>query len=214
MINLNNIELISVNCVYPEDSVKALLYSSKDINFAKIKLISHYKPINLPSHIEYIQIEKQTHYSMNKFSINELPLYLSEDYALSIHDDGFIINPELWNSDFLKYDYIGAPWPNFDWCQINRVGNGGFVLKSKKFHRLEEKITQINGHNDVVVTNTYYNYFINNGCKYAPLDVACKFSLEIPIPEYEYNLKKCFGFHGKNTSDSLECIKIMKDFKY
>ena len=32
-----NIELISVNCVYPEDSVKALLYSSKDINFSKIK---------------------------------------------------------------------------------------------------------------------------------------------------------------------------------
>jgi hypothetical protein len=214
MLNLNNIELISVNCVYPEDSVKALLYSSKDINFSKIKLISHYKPANLPSHIEYIQIEKQTHHSMNKFSINELPLYLSEDYALSIHDDGFIINSELWSYDFLKYDYIGAPWPNFDWCQINRVGNGGFVLKSKKFYKLEQKITQINGHNDVVVTNTYYNYFINNECKYASLDVACKFALEIPIPECEYNLEKCFGFHGKHTQHALEKIKIMKDFKY
>ena len=32
MLNLNNIELISVNCVYPEDSVKALLYSSKESN--------------------------------------------------------------------------------------------------------------------------------------------------------------------------------------
>ena len=92
------------------------------------------------------------------------------------------------NTLFLKYDYIGAPWPNFDWCKTNRVGNGGFVLKSKKFYKLEQKITQINGHNDVVVTNTYYNHFINNECKYAPLDVACKFSLEIPIPECEYNL--------------------------
>ena len=40
MINLSNIDLISVNCVDPENSVRALLYSSKDIDFAELVLIS------------------------------------------------------------------------------------------------------------------------------------------------------------------------------
>lgn len=209
MINLNNIELLSVNCVYPENSVKALLYSSKDINFAKIKLLSHYKPTNLPSDIEFIEIEKQTHNSMNVFSIKELPLYLSEDYALSIHDDGFIINPHLWMDEFLNYDYIGAPWPKFEWCTRNRVGNGGFVMKSKKFYNLEKEINVINGHNDWLVTNVYYEYFVGNGCKYAPVDVALKFSLELPIDECEYNLDNCFGFHGKQTEQQKDKIKLL-----
>ena len=214
MIDLNNVELVSVNCVYPEDSVKALLYSSKDINFAKIKLIAHYRPSNLPSHIEFIKIQKQTHNSMNVFAIKELPSYFSEEYSLAIHDDGFIINSQLWNDEFLTYDYIAAPWPKLDWCIRKRVGNGGFVMKSKKFYKLEEKINVINGHNDVLVTNTYYDYFTENGCIYAPIDIACKFSLEHPIPECEYDLKKVFGFHGKLTDQSREYINVMKNYDY
>ena len=60
-------------------------------------------------------------------------------------------------------------------------------------------------HDDWELTNFYYDYFVNNGCKYAPVEVAMKFSLESKIPECEYNLNNCFGFHGrgdpKNTCD-------------
>jgi hypothetical protein len=209
MIKLKNIELISLNCVYPENSVKALLYSSKEIEFSKIKLLSHYKPANLPSHIEFIKIDKQTHSSLNVFGIKELPSYMTEDYFLSIHDDGFVINPHLWTDEFLEYDYIGAPWPSLPWCSRNRVGNGGFVMKSRKFYKLEEKINLINGHNDVLVTNEYYDYFTQNGCKYAPIDVACKFSLEHEVPECVYDLTKTFGFHGKLTEQSRNYIKLL-----
>ena len=30
---------------------------------------------------------------------------------LIVQDDGFIINKNLWDEEFLSYDYIGAPWP-------------------------------------------------------------------------------------------------------
>ena len=30
---------------------------------------------------------------------------------LTIWTDGFIVHPEMWRDEFLKYDYIGAPWP-------------------------------------------------------------------------------------------------------
>ena len=209
MKNLLNVELISVNCVNPEDSIKALMHSSSNINFACIKLFSHYRPNNIPNKIEYIQIEKQTYSTMNWFHLNTLPKFITNEYMLSIHDDGFIINPHLWDDNFLKYDYIGAPWPVLDWCKKNRVGNGGFVLKSKKFMNLEETIPYTDKNNDVLVTNQYYDYFKQNGCKYAPIDVAAKFSLEHEIPECEYNLQNTFGFHGKlHEAARLEILKL------
>lgn len=198
MKDLSKIDLVSVNCVDPEESVKALLYSSKQIKFNSIKLLAHYRPDNLPDHIEYVCIEKQTHNTMNWFHLNTLPKYIKAEYMISIHADGFIINPNNWQDIFLDYDYIGAPWPTgLEWCERNRVGNGGFVLKSKKFLNLEESIPYTEAHNDVLVTNTYYDYFKQNGCKYAPVEVAARFSLEHAIPECEYDLKNTFGFHGK-----------------
>jgi hypothetical protein len=215
MKNLKQIDLISVNCVEPERSVFALLHSSEHFQFGSIKLFSHYKPDNLPNHIEHIQTEKYTHEGINSFSVNELPKYIENEFMLSIHDDGFIINPHLWTDDFLNYDYIGAPWPiGFDWCKINRVGNGGFVLKSKKFLENEKKLPKANMHNDVMVTNTYYDFFIENGCKYAPVEVACKFSLELPVPECKYNLNNCFGFHGKHTEQARKrIVDMMKKYE-
>ena len=45
-----------------------------------------------------------------------------------------------------------------------------------------------------------YDYFVSSGCKYAPVEIAMKFSLESVIPECEMNLDNCFGFHGKGDS--------------
>ena len=213
MIDLSNIDLISVNCVEPEQSVKALLYSSRDIQFGSLKLFAHYRPENLPESITFIEIEKQTHETMNWFHLNKLPNYINNEYMLSIHDDGFIINPHLWTDEFFNYDYIGAPWPvGLEWCSKNRVGNGGFVLKSKKFLNLEETIPYTDAHNDVLVTNTYYDYFKQNGCKYAPIAVAARFSLEHAIPECEYSLENTFGFHGKLHEEARNKINELSKY--
>lgn len=185
---------MSLNCVNPIQSVKALLYSSKEIEFAKILLISDKKPNNLPKNIEYVKTELNTHAGSSLFTYKELPNIVDTDFFIGIHDDGFIINPHLWDDNFLNYDYIGAPWKNYG--QINRVGNGGFVLKSKKFVQLTKNLKPLGKHEDGELTNDYYDYFISNGCKYAPLEVAMKFSLESRIPECEYDLNTCFGFHG------------------
>ena len=214
MINLQNIDLISVNCVNPEQSVKALLCSSEQITFGSIKILAHYKPKNLPKHIEYIEIPKQTHETMNWFHINTLPKYVNNRYMLSIHDDGFILNPHLWDDKFLEYDYVGAPWSvGFDWCTRNRVGNGGFVLKSKKFMNYEETLPFTNQHNDVYVTNTHYDYFVNSGCRYAPIEVAMKFSLECKIPECIFDLTKTFGYHGKQYQESADKLKLLNKYE-
>ena len=212
MILLNNIDLISINCVNPEQSVKALLYSSEKIEFGSIKLFAHYKPNNITDKIEFIQTEPLTHDTINWFSLNELPKYIDNEFMISIHDDGFIINSEKWSDEFLKYDYIGAPWPALDWCSKNRVGNGGFVMKSKKFMNIESTLPYTINHNDVLVTNTYYDYFTYHGCSYAPVEVAAKFSLEHAVPECEYDLENTFGFHGKLHEQALSKIKLLENY--
>jgi hypothetical protein len=212
MKELLNVDLVSINCVKPEESVKALLYSSEKIKFGSIKLFSHYRPNNITDGIEWIEIEKQTHNTINWFSLNTLPKLISNQYMLSIHDDGFIINADAWTDEFLRYDYIGAPWPALPWCSVNRVGNGGFVLKSKRFMNLEENIPPTEEHNDVLVTNKLYNYFTSNGCKYAPIDLACRFSMEHIIPESNYTLENSFGFHGKLTEQHIEKIKLLQKY--
>jgi hypothetical protein len=212
MKKLLNVDLISINCVNPEQSVKALIHSSQHIEFGSIKLFAHYKPANLPDHIQYIQTEKLTHQTINWFALNKLSDFIDNEYMLSIHDDGFIINPQHWSDDFLKYDYIGAPWPALDWCSKNRVGNGGFVLKSKKFMNLEQSLPKSDDHNDTVVTNTYYDFFKMYGCKYAPIEIAARFSLEHDVPECEYDLENTFGFHGKLHEQALNKIKLLENY--
>jgi hypothetical protein len=213
MLKLPNVELINISIIDPENGVKALRYSSKDIEFGRKVIYTHQRPENLTDDIEFVKIKQLTPSTIDSFAIKILPSYQKCDYMISLHTDGFIINPHLWLEEFLEYDYIGAPWPDLHWNKTNRVGNGGFVMKSKKFTKLEGDINYINGPNDWLVTNYYYNSFIECGCKYAPLEVAAKFSLELPIPEVPHDLTKSFGFHGKHTEEAKEMVKLLEQYE-
>lgn len=201
-LQLKNITLLSYNCVNPIQSIKALLYSSKHIDFAEMILVSNEKPECLPSNIKFIHTDYKTHLESSKFTYTDLHKIIQTDFFLGIHDDGFVINPHLWSDEFFNYDYIGAPWK---WeGRRNRVGNGGFVLKSKKFIELTQYLNFLGKCDDGELTNDYYDYFIANGCKYAPVEIAMKFSLESKIPECELNLNNSFGFHGKGNPNAVE----------
>jgi hypothetical protein len=192
---LDNITLIAGNWVNPESAVKALKYSMRDISFNKVIIFTDREPNNLIPEINFIQTEKLNHMSSSKFGLHELPKYIETDFCLSIHDDGFIINPHLWTDEFLQYDYVGAPWR---FGHEFRVGNGGFCLRSKKFLDLCKTVPYQPGiHDDWHTCVTHRDIFLKEGCKYAPVEIAMLFSLESKIPECEYNLNNCFGFHGK-----------------
>jgi hypothetical protein len=213
MLDLKNVEILIASCFNAEAGVRALRYSTREIQFGKVSILSPYKPKNLIEGINYIEIEPQTSDTMNTFAIKVMPTHYTHDYVLSIHDDGFVINPQNWLDEFLSYDFIGAPWPPLPWNTTNRVGNMGFFLKSKKFYEAELKIPYICGPNDWLVTNFYYNQFTAEGCKYAPIEVAAKFSRELPIPEYPHDLSKTFGFHGKHTEEAKEKCKLLDQYE-
>lgn len=202
-MKLKNVTLFSIDCVNPAMACKALKYSSRCINFYdSILFTSHELVCDDVNVVKIVKIEPVTNLSeYSSFCVEKLAGYIKTDFMISIHTDGFIINPHKWTDEFLEYDYIGAPWPpDAPWCTKNRVGNGGFSLRSRKFMEIAAGLGQSFRHEDILLTNTCYDTFIVAGCRYAPVELAMKFALEAKIPECEYNLDNCFGFHGKGEA--------------
>ena len=66
------------------------------------------------------------------FAQNRLPFEIKTSHALFIQWDSWVIDPQMWRSEYLDYDYIGAPW----WYSDGRnVGNSGFCLRSTSLMR-------------------------------------------------------------------------------
>ena len=199
-MQLSNITLISIDCLNPLMAFKALTYSCRELEFYDtILFTSQDVPSGECTVIKIPPITSLEEYSA--FCIEKLAGYIESDFMLTIHADGFIINPYLWSDDFLDYDYIGAPWPaDAPWCTKSRVGNGGFSLRSRRFMKIASELEETYRHEDILLTNFCHDIFIAAGCRYAPVEVAMKFALEAKIPECEYNLDNCFGFHGKGDA--------------
>ncbi len=210
---LSDVTLLAVSSIeidYTQDSLKI---SSYEIEFASIKFLTSKKPkINFPE-IEYIEIPEIDINGYNKIMINDLHKYFSTSHCLIVQSDSFVVNPNEWTNEFLKYDYIGAPWtkiinPKKD-LQIdlkkNRVGNGGFSLRSKKLAAATKDINLSDLNvplitEDVVTCHYLYEDLIKKGISFAPIELASKFSVEHVETNKEFGIGpgNVFGFHGKH----------------
>ena len=174
MLNLNNVTLIAITSIKLEKTIKALEYSCRGINFGSVKLVSDKKPENLPE----------------------------------------FINPDSWQDDFLNYDYIGAPYPlpqdNFSYRDIDgnliRVGNS-VSLRSKKLLdlpiQLDLEWKAFHGYynEDGYICVNYRHKYLENGIRFADIDVAKYFSHEMMIPEVQGI--KPFAFHRHYGTNSI-----------
>ncbi len=213
MVNLNNVTLVSVTSVNVDRTIRALKYSMKNINFHDVILFTD-KDVS-PNDIKIIKIDELDYINYSRFIVYELHKHIKTDFALIIQDDGFVINPEKWDSKFLEYDYIGAPFPipkendNISYRDpfgnLCRVGNGGFSLRSKKLLSLPTELK--------LEWKSYFGYynedgffavhnkhiFEEKGCKFAPVNIAGEFSVEYETSETFG--KTQFGFHGKHNKN-------------
>jgi hypothetical protein len=214
MLNLENVTLVSVTSVNLEKTILALKYSMKGIKFNEVLLLTD-KDV-FPNDIKTIKIDKLDYIAYSKFIVYELHKYINTDFALIIQNDGFVINPDKWDDKFLEYDYIGAPFPippshdNISYRDpfgnLIRVGNGGFSLRSKKILSLPTKLNlewkpyfgYYNEDGFFAVHNKHI--FEDNGCKFSPVDLAARFSIEKETPETVGVTS--FGFHGKSNPNN------------
>jgi len=205
MIFLNNVDLIIIDSINPQKAIETIKICKKNIKFKNVFLFTHLDLIS--DNYNLIKIDEIK--NINEYSNFCLKLsnYLENDYTLLIQNDGFIINHELWQDDFLKYDYIGAPW-NLTPVPGHRVGNGGFSLRSKKFLEFASQFDSTDGipEDNFLCIENYYKA-IQFGIKFAPLKIAALFAHEFHNPQtWDFNPKNHFGFHGK------ENVPLVMDF--
>jgi hypothetical protein len=191
-----------------EGTIRALQICCEDLDFYQVKLICDKKPDNLPENIIW---EYAPHINniddFNYYMFLELGKHVDSSHMLFVHDHAFVLTASLWSEDWLQYDYIGAGWnwmPDAYICHETgehvRVGNGGMSLRSFKLLNLPKKmgwyLKEEQGwkNEDGQICVYWRKQMLENGIKYAPIEVASVFSYEKNIPE-NMNIKDFFGFH-------------------
>ena len=144
---------------------------------------------------------------MNDFNykmIYEMHKHINTDFTLLVHYDGFAINPDMRRSEFLDYDYIGAPWPKNNSLKdangnICRVGNS-VSIRSKRLMELPSKLNipfepayKELYNEDLFICVKSKHIFESDGMQFAPLETAKYFAHEAVIPEIKSI--RPFAFH-------------------
>lgn len=180
MLELPQVTLICLTNKDFEGHKKAIDKSCDGINFGAVKLIWDEKCNSIEE--------------WNRKIIFDLPKYIDTTHALLIHADGYVINRNKWNREWLNYDYIGAPWPipaddysyRDESGEIQRVGNS-VSLRSKKLMDLVAtrpmEFHYGNNNEDGQICCWNRKWLESQGCKFAPFEVAIHFSKEHNIPE-------------------------------
>lgn len=217
--------IIGITCVSTKDYEKTIFGLKQTIkvlkNKVKINRVYWFSDIDFPDRIDYpvkwIKIDKFNADDFtdqyNNLSLNVIPRHCFERHNLIVQSDGFAVNSDAWTDDFLNYDYIGAAWLD------GLVGNSGFCLRSRKLYNalihlnlstksihyeklfpdIKQWFVDIDGKkrvpDDVIICRIHRQLLIKNGIKFAPVDVADRFSIE--HHNHSKWLGKSLGFHGR-----------------
>ena len=213
-ISLPDVTLLAATSVDIDQTQISLKISSQNIKFGSIKLLSHLLPNKKYPDVEYTSIPRMDIAGYSRFIIKDLKKYFNTPHCLIVQSDSFIVDSNLWQDEFLKYDYIGAPWsdkvnvnPNLVLnMRKNPVGNGGFSLRSKKLVNVTSKINFDTlefpiKFEDVIICHYLYQEMLDQGIRFAPAKLAAQFSIENENHLYGQDVNTVFGFHGKHLRD-------------
>jgi hypothetical protein len=215
-IPLKNVTLLGIDCLDVERLQRALDISESEIEFGATKLLTSL-PTTDPRVVPIAHLGSVEAYS--EFCIKDLVNYVDTDYVLIVQYDGFVLHSQSWSADFLKYDYVGAPWfiekeywfTKFELPRSLKgqhvIGNGGFCLRSRRFLEassalaLENKFSKYHPE-DLVLCVFDKQLLVAAGMKFAPYEIARRFSIE----GSDEVLTDQFGFHGFRWTDISKWI--------
>lgn len=169
---------------------RVLRYCRRIMQCAKTVLFSHHAPPATNGEFDVVRIPKLDWQTWSIFVNRVVPSKIHTDFALSVHEDGFPMDITRWNPEFLRYDYIGAPWKD------GVVGNGGFNIESRKLMDLKLTIPfdsdELTTTSDMFICRNRHKWLEDRGVRFAPRDLALTFSTE------EFGQQwPSFGYHGR-----------------
>lgn len=213
MINLPDVTLIALTSIKIPETINAIECSYFGIKFGDVKLVTDKEFYHSKIRREYCPPMNDID-AYNEYCFLHLGDHVFTSHMLIVQHDGFVIYPNKWDDSWLRYDYIGAPFaivPNAyvtDYGERVRVGNGGFSLRSSHMMRTPKlmgwKLREQQGwkNEDGQFTNYYRKEFLGLGFKYAPVEVAARFSYEVEVEE-NAGIKP-FGFHKHLRKEWME----------
>ena len=191
-VDLPEVTLVAVSSLAIAATLRALHRSMRLIRFGAVKFLTDKAPTQTGDGVEWVSIPPiNSRGDYSHFMLKNLHQHVQTSHALVAQWDGYVLHADAWTDAFLAYDYIGAPWPQFD--DGLTVGNGGFSLRSARL--LSASATLPNGSGeaeDLIIGRRYRKYLENDhGVCFADEDVARTFAFE-RLP----SLGTEFGFHG------------------
>jgi hypothetical protein len=221
-------------------SLKAMSVAMDQVNFGRRVLITDSSKTNLKN-VENIidkydidvcdtslelntnlQNDDANRYGFCYRFLHEVKRFIPEDFCLNIQHDSTIIDGRQWDEAFLKYDYVGAPWPisiiqSSDMVagQIkdipNVVGNGGFSLRTRKFVEISVEMPWLHKNEDLNLCIFNHGNMKDRGIEFAPPELAAKFSVEHPTTYKSFHRDMLFtygsfGFHGEFNKAGMDLI--------
>jgi glycosyltransferase involved in cell wall biosynthesis len=213
-LRLPDVTLLTVTSVNVDQTSAVLLHCAECVEFGAVKMLSSALPTITDPRVQYIRIPPIDFFGYSRVIIEALNEYVQTSHCLIVQSDGFILDPTRWRQQFVEYDYIGAPWPEYITIggpgsrrqlrlDKNPVGNGGFSLRSKKLlevtSRLQfDRLDFPQKSEDLLICHYLYDDMRAAGIRFAPPEIAALFSIESPEAVYGRSLDTAFGFHGKH----------------
>lgn len=194
MLELSGVTLCCVDTRNHALALRALVKSQQAIRFGRTLLLTDAMPggVAVPAAIEIVAIRDiPSRDAYSEFVLKSLLRCIETPHVLLVQWDGYVVNPAAWDPAFLECDYIGAKW---FWADAGeRVGNGGFSLRSRKLlEALQDPRIQLVDNEDVTIGRVFRPLLeTEHGIRFADEALADRFSFEAAYP-----IGKPFGFHG------------------
>lgn len=190
-LHLPNVTLCAATSVNVAATIASLEASLAQVEFADCLLFTDADVRPTDTAIKVVPIPRiSSAKDYSQFLLRQLAHHIASTHCLVAQWDGHIMNPASWDPDFLKFDYIGASWPQFD--DGLDVGNGGFSLRSRRLLEICARPDFVPVHpEDVSIGRINRRKLEALGIKFAPKEIADRFATERAGDTF-----KAFGFHG------------------
>lgn len=189
---LPSVTLCAVTSVNVLATVAALEVCLNQVEFAQSLLLTDSDFYSSHPALTVVRIPRiQSANAYSRFMLNDLADHIRSDHCLIVQWDGFILDALQWDPTFLEFDYIGAPWPQFNDCQ--NVGNGGFSLRSRRLvEACRDARFRRSAAEDVAICRVNRTFLEEEyGLHFADQPTAQRFAFERSTPT-----GPTFGFHG------------------
>lgn len=209
MLKLPGVTLCCVDTRLPRLALDAMNICMGKVEFGDAVLFTcpNHGLVDVPGNVRVIELSDiNSIEAYSHFLLKGMGPYLHTPHMLIVQWDGYVIDPGMWRDDFLKMDYIGAVWPQYD--DAHRVGNGGFSLRSRKLLDALSHDEIVPHHpEDVCIARTHRELLERRwGIQFADEPMARQFSFE-----RESKIGSTFGFHGlSNLPEVLTKIELLQ----